>query len=97
MHDDHHQDQTSTRGLPCRRSSERETIIAAARHVVHLDPATRAAAFVGLSRTLETVLGPLSAPERRRRRLAAERLDPLPSPWWKYMRRTEWPTADAAS
>lgn len=77
--------------------SEGETVAADARHVIHLDPAARAAAFVSLEQTLEAVLGHLSPAERRRRRLAATLLDPLPHPWWKHLRRTEWPTDHAAT
>lgn len=83
--------------LPYPKRSERETVVADARHVVHLDPATRAAAFISLHETLEAVLAQLSPGERRRRRRAAELLDPRPHPWWSRLRRTEWPTDDVAS
>jgi len=91
-----HRAQSRPAGLPYASRSERETIAADARHVMHLDPPARAAAFVSLEKTLEAVLLHLSPAERRRRRLAAKLLDPLPHPWWKHLRQTEWPTDDAA-
>ena len=62
-----------------------------------LDPEMRAAAFIGLERTMEAVLGQLSPEERRQRRVAARALDPLPQPWWKNLRRSAWPSADGAA
>ena len=80
--------------LPGARRSERDTIAADARHVMDLDPESRAAVFIGLERTMEAVLGHLSPEERRRRRVAARVLDPLPQPWWKNLRRSAWPSDD---
>lgn len=87
-------DPSLPKGLSFAPRSERETIVADARHVLDLEPASRAEAFIGLGKTLEAVLAHLAPSERRRRRFAAKMLDPLPDPWWKRLRRTEWPVAD---
>ena len=82
--------------LPYPRRSDRESIEADARHVVGMTPEERAEVFVGLERTMEAILAHLSPDERRRRREASRMLDPRPTPWWKNLRRSAWPDADAA-
>ena len=82
--------------LPYPRRTERESIEADARHVVGMTPEERAEGFVGLERTMEAILAHLSPEERRRRREASRMLDPRPTPWWKNLRRSAWPDADAA-
>ncbi len=82
--------------LPYPRRTDRESIEADARHVVGMTPEERAEVFVGLERTMEAILAHLSPDERRRRREASRMLDPRPTPWWKNLRRSAWPDADAA-
>lgn len=77
--------------LPYPRRSERESIAADAAHVVGMTPEERAAVFIDLDRTMEAILAEIPAAERRRRRDAARILDPLPTPWWKNLRRSAWP------
>jgi hypothetical protein len=82
--------------LPYRRITDRDAIASDACHVVGMTPEERAAVFVGLERTMEGILGHLSAQERLRRREAARLLDPRPTPWWKNLRRSAWPHDHAA-
>jgi hypothetical protein len=83
--------------LPYSRLSERDSIAADAKHVFGMTPEERAAVFVDLERTMEAILADLPAEERRRRVEASRFLDPLPTPWWKNLRRSAWPREDAAS
>ena len=77
--------------LPYSRLSERESIEADAKHVFGMTPEERAAVFVDLERTMEAILADVPAEERRRRVEASRFLDPLPTPWWKNLRRSAWP------
>lgn len=77
------------------RRAEDDGIANEARQVAALTPEERAEIFVGLDRTMDAVLAGLPADERRRRREAARAIDPLPSPWWIHLRRSEWPRRDA--
>jgi len=77
--------------LPYPRLSDRDSTAADAKHVVHMTPEERAAVFIGLERTMESILAALPAAERRRRRDAARLIDPRPTPWWKNLRRSAWP------
>ncbi len=81
--------------LPHPRRSDRESIAADARHVVGMTPEERAEVFVGLERTMEAILAHLPPEERERRRKASRMLDPRPVPWWKNLRRSAWPDANA--
>lgn len=83
--------------LPYPQRSERDSIVADARHAIGMTPEERAAVFVGLERTMEAILAHLSPEERRRRREASRLLDPRPTPWWKNLRRSAWPEDDAAT
>ena len=56
-----------------------------------MTPEERAAVFIGLARTMESILTALPAAERQRRRDAARLIDPRPTPWWKNLRRSAWP------
>ena len=60
-----------------------------------MTPEERAEVFVGLERTMEAILAHLPPEERERRREASRMLDPRPVPWWKNLRRSAWPDADA--
>jgi len=77
--------------LPYPRPSDRDSTAADAKHVVHMTPEERAAVFIGLERTMDSILAALPAAERRRRRDAARLIDPRPTPWWKNLRRSAWP------
>ena len=83
--------------LPYPRRRDRDAIAVDARHVIDMTPEERAEVFVGLERTMEAILAHLPPQERRRRREAARSLDPRPHPWWKNLRRSAWPDADAVS
>jgi len=83
--------------FPYPRRSDRESIAADARHVIGMTPEEKAAVFIELERTMEAILVGLSDAERRRRRDAARRLDPLPAPWWKNLRRSAWPREHGTS
>lgn len=82
--------------LPYSRRSDRESIAADARHVIGMTPEEKAAVFIDLERTMEAILADLPDAERRRRRDAARRLDPLPVPWWSNLRRSAWPREHGA-
>lgn len=77
--------------LPYPRRSDRESVAADARHVIGMTPEEKAAVFIDLDRTMEAILAGLPDAERRRRRDAARRLDPLPVPWWSNLRPSAWP------
>jgi hypothetical protein len=77
--------------LPYPPRSDRDSTAADAKHVVHMTPEERAAVYIGLERTMESILAALPAAERRRRRDAARLIDPRPTPWWKNLRRSAWP------
>jgi hypothetical protein len=68
------------------RQSELEATIKDARSSVGRSPEERAAAFVDLTATIESILVSLSPEERSRRAAIARQLDPLPDPWWKNFR-----------
>jgi len=82
--------------LPYPRRSDRDSIAVDAKHVIGMTPEERATVFVGLEQTMEAILAHLPPQERRRRREASRMLDPRPTPWWKNLRRSAWPDANAA-
>jgi hypothetical protein len=77
--------------LPYPPRSDRDSTAADAKHAVQMTPEERAAVFIGLARTMESILMALPAAERQRRRDAARLVDPRPTPWWKNLRRSAWP------
>lgn len=82
--------------LPYPRQTEKETTIADAQSTLGKSDAERAAQFVDLLETMESILKHLPPEERQRRREAARILDPRPQPWWKNFRKSAWPNDDAA-
>jgi hypothetical protein len=83
--------------LPYPRQTENESTIADAQSSLGKTDEERAAQFVGLLETMESILAHLPPEERRRRREAARLLDPRPEPWWKNLRKSAWPKDDAAA
>ena len=77
--------------LPYPHRSDRDSTVAGARHAIQMTSEERAAVFIGLARTMESILTALPAAERQRRRDAARLIDPRPTPWWKNLRRSAWP------
>jgi hypothetical protein len=66
--------------------SEFETTKRDAWSTESLTPQQRIATFIDLLNTVETIRSGLSLEERIRRKQIADKLQPLPKPWWRNFR-----------
>jgi hypothetical protein len=68
-------------------ASELETTKRDAYSTEAMSPQERIATFINLLETVEAIQSNFSPEERKRRKRIAEKLQPLPKPWWRRYRR----------